>query len=936
MNDSIIRKPAWARTPMPACAALACFALACLTTASATAADVQARLSTREAVVGVPIVLQVSIINAQDYEPPTLPVVDGCDIRSAGPPAQRSQIAIINGRRRESRSDTLSYRITPRREGSFEIPAFNIQVDGQSLSTRAMWFVATKSETDDLLFVEIDGDKDQVYVGQPLKLTLRIWLKPFRDAQRRLTLSEGDMWQMISPDSSWGSFSEPMQELAELRRRPGGQEVLRTDSEGNERSYYLYEVDGTIYPTHAGSIDADDVQIIVDYPTALGPSRSSLGSLFDDDFFGSAFGNRLAVIASRPLVGEVHMDSTQVLPVPTVGRPQDYRGAVGQYEIVAQANPTTVDAGEPITLNIGIAGTGPMELVQAPPLHELPELTADFKVADESLAGFVKQGTKLFSTTIRPRREGITSIPPIRFSYFDPDAEQFKTIHSEPISITVHAAESLAMDSIVGRSRSDQDSDDATASPVAPPQADFTNHHDPATVLVSQTAPQPTSWWWLLVVLPALVWLTAVVTKHHATILHWLPRVRSAQAKCLAALQRSEDGPAIVAALRQYIADRSRQVCPTPAPACGVLRTRGMSRLAADVESLMQKLDRDAAVETLLHGSVDQQAATDEAIALVDQLESAFVAQRRIRLRNPQRSPDRSSPHLPAQRSLGILVAATLALSTNTVLAADAVSLSPQQRQTVLAEAAQLYSAAMTAGATDSADAKAGFDAAAAKYQLLVDSGVHNSLLYRNLGNAYLQSGQLGRAIAYYELAKQLAPQDPTIRNHLRLANARIQHTLKEPMAEEADVVERLWSSLRAGNETILRWLGRAWLITALGIASLLFWGLLTIRTLGRRIAVWRWAALPFAMGTLCIGSLWLDQTAPPPPWNAVIVADHVNVYAGDGEAFDQLRTLDQSQGQRVTVVHQRGKWLQIRTADQQQGWIPDRDVLRVHRSGRW
>jgi len=103
---------------------------------------------------------------------------------------------------------------------------------------------------------------------------------------------------------------------------------------------------------------------------------------------------------------------------------------------VTQASPLNVRAGDSITLNLGIVGTGPMELVQAPPLSELPELK-QFKVSNQPLAGYVKDDSKVFSTTIRPRKAGITEIPAIPFSFFNPETEQFETVHSAPIAITV-------------------------------------------------------------------------------------------------------------------------------------------------------------------------------------------------------------------------------------------------------------------------------------------------------------------------------------------------------------------------------------------------------------------------------------------------------------------------------------------------------------------
>ena len=216
---------------------------------SVVAADVDVRLSTREAWVGMPVVLQLSISNAEDYDQPTMPEIDGCDIRSAGPPSQSSQTTIINGRRSDNRSVVMQYLITPRREGTFEVPPITLNVDGRSFTTEKLRFVATKSQTGNLLFVEVEGGKEKVFVGQPLELTLKIWIKPFQDANRKLTLSEGDMWQMISDQTSWGSFLDRMKELASKNQRPGGKEVLRDDGQGHERSYYLFEIAATVYPT---------------------------------------------------------------------------------------------------------------------------------------------------------------------------------------------------------------------------------------------------------------------------------------------------------------------------------------------------------------------------------------------------------------------------------------------------------------------------------------------------------------------------------------------------------------------------------------------------------------------------------------------------------------------------------------------------------------
>ena len=344
------------------------------------------QISSREAWVGSPIVLQVQIRNAKKYSLPEDFNIDGCDVRRAGNPSQSSQITIINGRRSENRTVTVQYLITPRREGQFKIPALEIEIDGEIQKTQPTEFIATQSETGNLLFVEIEGKKDAVFVGEPLDLKLKIWIKPFGDQKNKLKLTEAHMWQMLSNESSWGAFRERLQEMTNNRQRPRGEAVLREDDDGNRREYYLYEIEGTIYPTKPGKIDASDLQIVVNYPLSLGVRRDPFSSFFGGSPFGSSsFGNRLAITDSRPVTAKAEVNSTEVLPIPSTNQPADYRGAVGRYTIVAEVDSTNVAAGDPITLRLGIEGDGPMELVQAPPLQDIESLTNDFLVSDLSL-----------------------------------------------------------------------------------------------------------------------------------------------------------------------------------------------------------------------------------------------------------------------------------------------------------------------------------------------------------------------------------------------------------------------------------------------------------------------------------------------------------------------------------------------------------------------
>ncbi len=887
----------------------------------ASAADVDLRLSSREAYVGAPIVLQLDIVNAESYQPPTLPQIDGLQIRSVGAPSQSSQITIINGRRSERRSISLQYEITPNRAGTYELPPLTLDVDGKRIETESITFVATKSDTGDLLFVEVEGKKKKVYVGEPLELTLKIWLKPFRDRENRIRLDEEQMWRTLARGTSWGSFSDRMQELAENNQRPGGHEVLRDDGEGNQGSYFLYEINATIYPNHPGTIDADDVQVVVEYPTTLDRRRSSFGRLsqmFDDDLFGSTFGDELVITATRPIVAGAQVDATQVLPIPMVGRPPDYRGAVGKYEIFTQARPTSVKAGDPITLDIGINGSGPMQLVQSPPLAELKQVTDDFKVSNQPLAGYVRNHTKLFTTTIRPRREGITEIPPIPLSFFNPETQSFETVLSEPIPITVTQSDSLSLDSIVSTNESSSNfepasddaptngTDSATSSTAEP---NFRNN-DSLTVLQNQTRQSATNWWLPWLVVPAFLWLVVFVLRYWHELAEWISSFGSAHKRCITKIRSATSRDEILDAIRVFLGKENSSL----SDAIGGLRMRGQYPLAAEVETYVALLQRNGIIEPT---GEQLQNWKENACELVNRVD-AVLRSRGHRVAG--RSTVSSTKRMTA--SVGMLCAVSWA--SHSIASDSYVDLTVEQQQAILQEASTAYATAMNISDEQPAEAKEGFATAATKYQLLVDAGIRNSDLYLNLGNAYLQSGELGRAIAHYEKAKLYSPDDSKIDSHLRYAATKVYDGSSQLEEMDNNVIVMLVA-------IIDRWAQPRLIIATMLVSSTLFWLIAILRTLGYRFAFLRIAIVPLVPFAISVALIFVLPSNRAQHSLGIVVVDEITLRGGDGEAFAPLATIQRAQGRRVEVVANRGGWVKIRTTDNQIGWTEDRSLIQVN-----
>ncbi|HVT30843.1 MAG TPA: BatD family protein [Lacipirellulaceae bacterium] len=932
------------------------------------AADVRAHLSAQETYVGLPITLRIQVSDASNVQPPTMPKIDGLQIRSMGTPSRSTRITTINGSTTTSTSVTFAYELTPQRNGSFHIPPITVHSDGADGQTRALEFVASKSDTGDLMFVEIAGKEKQIYVGQALDLTLKIWLRPYSDRDHKITLSEGDMWKLVSDRTSWGLFADRMQDLEDNNQRPVGKEALRKDSSGAEHSYYLYQIAATIYPKRPGKIDASSVKVVVQYPTAIGRARDPFADFFrdmpvpggqagpfDDGNLFSPFSSRLAIQSVRPIVAEATADAINVLPIPKSGRPADYRGAVGKYRIATEAKPTNVQADDPIELSIGISGTGPMELVEAPPMANMAVLTDDFKVPTEPLAGFVKGNQKLFTVSIRPKRPGITQIPAIPFSYFDPSERKFVTVHSDPISIHVDPADTLALNTIVGEEKgaaADTKVNNAETPSRAPSLSNFTS----GDLLTSDSshALKPSTMFLLLGVPPLIVLAIAVVRsrRYPARLLRGF---KSNAARFRNQIEKAQYPSELADALGTYLARqlRLRQLPLTPREGqgegalsglgelqqklLGALRSSGRRQLAIRCERLF-----DACEQQSFAGASSRDRSFDElkqeALHVADDLRSdnrwrrPKPEQLRGEYQRRRSSPSRAQS---ATKSLTIAVvfAGALAGASRIAAASDVnshvLTLSRAQQKLLLHEANGSYSQALHLAKKNSFEAKQSFGKAAEKYQFIVDSGVSNSRLYINLANAYLESGQPGKAIANYLRSLKI---DPT--NHDARANLAFAERSLHSAADASGA-----KGLADPNSNSLTWENvRAWTNSYVSpgtvqLIMLAAWCLLWA-TIGIRLF-----QFPFAWKTTAVVALLLFLIAVPlfiANWKesgtpqAVVISLGATLHDADGPQSEPIAGSAVHVGQVVEPLKRRGDWLQVRTSNGQIGWLPGNSLERI------
>ena len=137
------------------------------------------------------------------------------------------------------------------------------------------------------------------------------------------------------------------------------------------------------------------------------------------------------------------------VPVP---RPATFCGGIGNYRLAASASPTALRVGDPLTLTLDIErgpSSGSLDLISAPDLSANPRIADDFEVLDKHPTGRRDGEVKRFEYALRPKRAGV-GIPALAVTVFNPDAETFSEIATQPTALTVSAASRLDAGDLVG------------------------------------------------------------------------------------------------------------------------------------------------------------------------------------------------------------------------------------------------------------------------------------------------------------------------------------------------------------------------------------------------------------------------------------------------------------------------------------------------------
>ncbi len=411
----------------------------CLLWSGPARADISVRSSLvpQRAQVGEPLTLSIEISGAQDVSAPAIANLNGFDVRYVGP---STQISIINGRM--DASVQHRYSLLPLQPGHFTLGPFIVDYQGKSYQTATFAVDITaaaqapappgaaapgtqagqRAAASQALRLVLSVPRQDVYLHERVPADVTLYVGAVRVADVQYPTLPGT-------DLSVDKFPEPSQH----------RQVI--DGE----TFQVLHFQSTIVPLRAGSLTLGPATLQLN---VLTPQRR--GGPFNDPFFerflgGDAFSER------RPQ--DLHSEpvALNVLPLPEEGKPADFSAAVGTFSMQVTGAPTELNAGDPVTLRVNITGTGNLADA-APPQLTRPEGFRTYEPravrSDPGSAGGLA-ASKSFEQVLIVNDASVRQIPPVQFSYFDPQARRYNTLESQPIALVVRAPQNLPRSEVV-------------------------------------------------------------------------------------------------------------------------------------------------------------------------------------------------------------------------------------------------------------------------------------------------------------------------------------------------------------------------------------------------------------------------------------------------------------------------------------------------------
>ena len=268
---------------------------------------------------------------------------------------------------------------------------------------------------------ELRADKARYFAGERIELRLRLSLDREFRTKNLVQLFRRSLDVPASLEAPWLQESPRgwVFERPDLVRTPGrsfavsGQsaQLARLEPEAGRD---VYEWRSVLFVAEPGVVRLAGARLRFAYATKFRED------LFDDRVAENRFEDALDL---APL-------NLEVVSLPEAGRPADWRGAIGRFEIDATVAAEELKVGDELILTLQVRGEGNLSRFEAPDLGSLPGF---HQLAVEEVP---RAGERMLRYALEPLRP-MTSFPALRLPYFDPQKEEYAVARSQVVSLVV-------------------------------------------------------------------------------------------------------------------------------------------------------------------------------------------------------------------------------------------------------------------------------------------------------------------------------------------------------------------------------------------------------------------------------------------------------------------------------------------------------------------
>jgi hypothetical protein len=390
---------------------------------SAVAADLRAEAHVNRTALGVGdhLVLTISVSGGEDVQEPDLSSIVAFRIAST---SRSHSINVVNFKM--TRSLNLQYVLVALKEGDHVLGPFTIRAKNETYETEPIRVSVARGQPSqrgqapgqgqqatadpvdqDLALVRVYVDRKQAYVGQQITHTVKFAF--------RVRLLEGPHFMPRDHTGFW--FEDLGISDAEIETIGGVQ-------------YYVVSARTAYFPITSGTHRIGPSSVRFRMRELETRSRDPF-DLFRRDPFG-VFGGVDREAAAGPV-------DIEVLPLPTQGRPEDFSGAVGTFNLTVVPSSRELTTGESLTLSVRIRGRGNIKSIGDIEMPEFEGFRVFAPKARESMnvQNLLVGGEKTFDLVLVPQRPGRHTLEGFRLSYFDPESAAYMTVTGNPVEVVV-------------------------------------------------------------------------------------------------------------------------------------------------------------------------------------------------------------------------------------------------------------------------------------------------------------------------------------------------------------------------------------------------------------------------------------------------------------------------------------------------------------------